>query len=245
VFTERERDEVRDRLLDLARADPAVAGAAVTGSHATGAADQWSDIDLALGISGSLEAAISRWTQRLYSQFGAVHHWDRPAGPSVYRVFLLPDWLEADIGFMPADAFGASGPSWRLVFGQAASPASPTPPDKRTLAGLAWHHALHARICVERDRRWQAEYWIGAIRAELLALACLRRGYPSPHAKGAHLLAPSDTAALEATLVRSLDRAELKRALGAALVALAAEFELTDPDLARRLTPMLAELTSG
>lgn len=62
------------------------------------------------------------------------------------------------------------------------------------------------------------------------------------YAKGAHLLPGHLTAPLETTLVRSLDEAELRCALDAALTALTAELERTDPVLATRLRPMLAEL---
>lgn len=69
---------------------------------------------------------------------------------------------------------------------------------------LAWHHALHAGICTERGRWWQAEYWISATRDLVITLACLRLGYPAHYAKGAHLLPDDLTAPLEATLIRSL-----------------------------------------
>jgi hypothetical protein len=38
--------------------------------------------------------------------------------------------------------------------------------------------ALHARICIERGRWWQAEHWISAMRDHVITLACLRLGYP-------------------------------------------------------------------
>lgn len=72
-------------------------------------------------------------------------------------------------------------------------------PDSADLAGLAWHHALHARISIERRRWWQAEHCIGALRTHILALACLRLGHPASYAKGAHLLPTDLTEALEPT----------------------------------------------
>jgi hypothetical protein len=117
--------------------------------------------------------------------------------------------------------------------------------ERDRLAGLAWHHALHARVSVERHRALQAEHWIGALRTQVIALACLRLGYPTGYAKGAHLLPAELTSPLEATLVRSLDATELRRALSAAVAALAAELGRTDPDLAARLVPMLSELVAG
>ncbi len=169
MFDPGERDEVRAALLALARADEVITGAAITGSHAVRRGDRWSDIDLALAVRGPLEPAIRRWTAGLYRDYGAVHHWDLPSGRAVYRVFLLPRWLEADLAFVPEEEFGPHGPDWRTVFGTAAGPARPVPPGLRELAGRAWHHALHARTSIERGRGWQAEHWIGAVRAQVIA----------------------------------------------------------------------------
>lgn len=242
MFAAEERDQVRARLLRIAGSDPDVTGAAITGSHAGGEADQWSDIDLAFGVRGPLGEALERWTGWLYEDFGAVHHWDLPSGPAVYRVFLLPGWLEADIAFTPAHQFGPLGPLWRTVFGDIA-PVEPTaPPTVDDLAGRAWHHVLHARVSIERHRLWQAQYWVGAARGQVVSLACLRLGYPTAHARGAHLLPPEVTAPLEETLVRVLTEGELRRALAAVVAALAAELERGRPGLAARLGPMLPEL---
>lgn len=242
MFTVEQRNRVRERLLEAAEADPAVAAAAITGSHAVGGDDRWSDIDLAFAVHGWLSAALERWTGRLYQEFGAVHHWDLPTGSTIYRVFLLPGWLEVDLAFAPVAEFGPLGPNWRTVFGQTTRPDIADPPSHEDLAGLAWHHALHARVCVERRRWWQAEYWISAVRDQVLALACLRLDHPTSYAKGAHMLPQELTAPLETTLVRSLREAELRRALDAALTALGTELEHSDPMLATRLQPMLAEL---
>ena len=265
MFAVQERDRVRQRLLDIAEADPAITGAAITGSYALGGADRWSDIDLCFAIDGSLSASLDQWTARLYRDFAAVHHWDLPSGSTVYRVFLLPECLEVDLGFSPTEDFGPRGPHWRIVFGEAEAPQAEAPQAEAPqaeapqaeapraavparhdeLAGLAWHHALHARVCIERHRQWQAVHWIGALRDQVFALACLRLGHPTHYAKGAHLLPEPVTAPLEATLVRSLDEAHLRYALHAAVTALAGELEHHDEALATRLRPMLAELSAA
>jgi hypothetical protein len=72
----------------------------------------------------------------------------------------------------------------------------------------------------------------------------VRLGYTARFAKGADLLPREVTAAVEPTLVRSLDEAELRRALTAAAAALTAELERGDPALAARLRPPLQELAS-
>lgn len=242
MFSVGKRDSIREQLLGLAEGDPAVVGAAITGSHAVDGGDRWSDIDLAFGIEGSLDAAMHRWTELLYRDFAAVHHWDLPSGSAVYRVFLLPEMLEVDIGFTPAAEFGPHGPNWRTVFGYPAQAKEDPSPCRRTLAGLGWHHALHAWICIQRHRWWQAEQWISALRGQVLALACLRLGHPTSYAKGAHLLSSEVTAPLNTTLVRALDEAELTRALSAATAALIGELALADAALAARLASILSHL---
>src|SRR5690349_5448125 len=106
MFTIEERDRVRARLLELAEADPDVSGAAITGSYAAGGGDEWSDIDLSFGIDGELDPALERWTEVLQGEFAAIHDWDLPLGSTIYRVFLLPDWLQVDISFTPASDWG-------------------------------------------------------------------------------------------------------------------------------------------
>ena len=242
MFTVEERDAVRRRLLELAQEDAAVGAAAITGSAAAGSADRWSDIDLAFGIRGDLSGALLHWTSVLYAEFAALHHWDLPFGSSIYRVFLLPGCLEVDIAFTPEADFGPRGPNWRTVFGETAEVPTTEPPGRDDLVGLAWHHVLHARICIERGKPWQAEWLIGGVREHVLALACVRLGYPARFAKGTDLLPPEVKAAVEPALVRSLDEAELRRALGVAAAALTAELQRTDEALAERLRPALEEL---
>lgn len=244
MFTVEERDRIRDRLLAKADADAAVVGVALTGSHAVGAGDRWSDTDLVLAVRGELTATLNRWTQWIYDEFGAQHHWDLPAGASIIRVFLLPGWLEIDMTFASEAEFGPRGPQWQTVFGQT-QPLEPfTAPDRNTLVGLLWHHALHARICIQRSRWWQAEHWISAMRDHVITLACLRLGHPTAYAKGAHLLPDELVAPLETTLVRSLAEPEIHRALSATVTVVMDELERSDPALATRLRPMLIELSA-
>jgi predicted nucleotidyltransferase len=244
VFSVEERDRVRKRLLELAEADAEVVGAAITGSYVADGGDEWSDIDLAFAVLGELSTALARWTDVLYDEFAAVHHWDLPWGSSVYRVFLLPEWLEVDIAFTPAAEFGARGPNWRTVFGETVDVPPAAPVAKDELVGLGWHHVLHARTCIERGKLWQAEWLISGIREHVLALACLGLGYATRFAKCVDELPAELTVPLEETLVRSLDDSELRRALAAAAAALATELERTDPELAERLRPMLLDIAS-
>jgi hypothetical protein len=151
--------------------------------------------------------------------------------------------LELDIGLVPADRFGALGPRFELLFGTAVQLPSPSPPGTRYPVGLAWHHLLHAASAIDREQPWQAAYWIAAARDQTQALACIRLGLPSLYARGVDRL-PAETAAPHtASLVRSLDPDELRRALAAALDAFLAELRQHDGELAGRLEGPLRERT--
>jgi hypothetical protein len=245
VYTGDRRDQVRARLLDRAGRDPAITGAAVTGSAARGAEDRWSDIDLFLGVApgASIPDVVSDWSDVVYGELGGVHHFDLVSGPATYRAFLLADLLEIDLGFAPADAFGARGPgAFQLVFGDPVAP-EPASFDPAPLVGFSWHHVRHARAAIDRGRPWEAEHWISGIRDNVLTLAGARLGQAVHYAKGAHALPGEITGPLQHTLVRSLDAAELERTLRLATDAFLRELRLNDPAAADALDAPLRELS--
>jgi hypothetical protein len=244
MFTAADRDQLSARLLDRARADGRITGAAITGSAAHDAADRWSDIDLFFGVAAGnpIEDVLGDWSAFVYQELGALHHFDLRSGPAIYRAFLLPACLEIDLAFTPGAEFGARGPHFRTVFGAASERPYAAGPDRDHLIGLAWHHVLHARICIERRQWWQAEYWISGVRDHTLALACLRFGLPAVYAKGIDALPHEVTAPFEDALVRALTLAELWRALGVAAMQLLGELREADAELASRLEDSLREL---
>jgi predicted nucleotidyltransferase len=245
MFTPERREEVRQRLLDLAREDEHVVAAAIIGSYVAGTEDEWSDVDLTLGIRGEVADALDRWTRRLYDEFEAIHHWDLPWGSTTYRVFLLPELLQVDVSLTPESDFGPRGPNWRTVFGETIDVQPAPPPSVGTVAGLAWTMGLHALRSIARGKPWQAEHMISGVRDHVLELACLRLGYPTRYARGADELPAELTEPLTDALVRSLDESELRRALATVTTALAAELERSDPELAARLRPTLAAVAGG
>jgi hypothetical protein len=246
MFAVEERARVRERLVELARADPEVAGAAHVGSYAADGGDRWSDIDLHLGIEADdLAPAMERWTRWLYDDFGALHHWDLPSGAALYRVFLLRGCLEVDLGFRPITDFGPRGPDWRTIFGEALAPREAPRPTFDHLVGLAWHHLLHAHVSIERGRWWQAVHWIGEARNQVFSLACRRLGLLTGFAKAVHLLPREVAAPLAATLPAELAAPELRRALRALIAEFRAEVLRAEPDLVERVRPLLSELDLG
>jgi hypothetical protein len=210
------------------------------GSRALGPGDRWSDLDLTFGLAPGVTVAaiLAAWTAEVERDFRAVALFDLPHQTSVYRVFLFPGLLQVDLSFTPGHEFGALGPKFKLLFGEAVQRPQMVPPSASHRFGLAVHHALRARISIERGLFWQAEFWISSLRDEALALACLRRGLVAGYARGYDELPDDVRSALTGALVRSLDRAELVRALGVAIEGLLRE----SGDLAGRLEGQLREV---
>jgi hypothetical protein len=210
------RQEVSDRVLEWAESDKRIVAGATIGSLAHGPGDRWSDLDLTFAVAEDAKVAqvLEDWTLRLVTEFAAIRLFDLPSGSSIYRVFLLPGCLQFDLSFTPAVDFGAIGPNFKLLFGAAVEKPHITPPAARDLFGYAVHHSLRARLCIERDRRCQAEYWISAARDYALSLACVRRKLPAHHGRGFDDLPSNLQALLNEALVTSLERPALLKALG-------------------------------
>jgi hypothetical protein len=245
VFSIDDRNLLRDWVLDMASSDPRVVAGAVLGSLAHDEGDRWSDLDLMFAVADDVSATevLETWSPALVREFGAVHLFDLPSGPIIYRVFLLPGCLELDLSFTPASEFGAGGPQFRLLFGEAVEQPYEPPTPARELFGYAVHHALHARFAIERGRHWQAEYWISAVRDYRLALACRRRGLDGWHGRDFDKLPAEVVGPFNDALVRSLERNELHRALGGAVAGLLRE-SAEARDIAEKVEGQLRELAS-
>jgi hypothetical protein len=220
-----------------------VAGA-VVGSLALSDGDRWSDLDLTFAVADhiSMFDVLEDWTQKIVDEFDAAHLFDLPSGASIYRVFLLPNCLQFDLSFTPASKFGASGPKFKMLFGSSVQKPQPKPQDAKELFGYAVHHALRARFCIERGRFWQAEYWISSVRDTALSLACLRLGLPTAHGRGFDDLPDEVHDLFENSLVTSLEREVLFRALENVITGLLSETDEVQ-ELAAKVRPQLLELT--
>ena len=244
MFSPEERDQLREQIVAAARADKRITGAAMTGSSALGTQDAWSDIDLFFGVRDAeqLAGAMSDMTDLMYREHGALHHFDVVAGPATYRVFLVGSTLQVDLAFTPASSFGAVAPSFKVLFGEAVERMPIAPAMAMSLLDYGWLYALHARSSIERGRVWQAEYMISLIRDQAMAAACLRHGLPAREGRGVDRLPPNEKQRLEGALVRSLELAELRRAMRAAIDCLVDEVSQIDAALAARIEPALREL---
>ncbi|HMJ40594.1 MAG TPA: nucleotidyltransferase domain-containing protein [Verrucomicrobiae bacterium] len=238
MFTIEQREALRDCLLRLAEEDERVVAGAAVGSLAVDEGDRFSDLDLTFGIVDQVPVSdvLNDWRSTLVDELDAVHLADLERGPTIYRVFLLPDELQCDLSMTPAAQFRPAGPRFRLLFGETAAgePRVATPAtvgdlfiSTQVVAGdiFGWGviYALHARACIERGRVWQAEHYVGAVRDHALALACLGQGLPAVQARGYDDLTGETLARYEYAHVGAADPAPLRAALAASVVALMRE----------------------
>lgn len=232
MFTVEERDRLREYALELARNDSRVVAGAEVGSLALGGGDRWSDLDLTFGVTDGLALTdvLDDWTRSLIERFDAVRLFDLVADPAIYRVFLFPDYLQLDVSVSPASRFHATSPRFRLLFGDANEPDYRGPPPRDEILGWAVLWARHARVCIERNQWWQAEYAITHLRYHAMTLPSLRLDLPAHYGKGFDGLPSEVRDAFEGAIVRSLERGELARALNAGIEALLRECEVANDD---------------
>jgi hypothetical protein len=225
MFTVGDRERVSERVLKMAAEDARVVASAVVGSLAVSEGDRWSDLDLTFAIADNVQLGdvLADWTRTLIQELDAAHLFDLSAGASVYRVFLLPGCLQFDLSFTPASQFGASGPKFKLLSGAAVEKPHVEPTPAQELFGCAVHHAVRARICIERGRYWQAEYWISSARDYALSLACRRRGLSPFYGRAFDDLPPDVRDRFIGALPTSIQRDALLAALRVAVDGLLQE----------------------
>jgi hypothetical protein len=114
-------------------------------------------------------------------------------------------------------------------------------PAAHELFGYAVHHFLRARICIERRRFWQAEYWLSSGRDYGLSLACAVRGLSPFHGRAFDDLPADVRERFVHALPTSLEREELLGALGTAIVGLLREATALG-NVASKVEPQLRQL---
>lgn len=196
MFNVQFREEVREKIIIKVKGDSRIISAAVIGSYAKGTVDRWSDIDLTFGANElfTIKELLDSWTDYILNEFIGIVLFDLKSRSTIYRVFILPGCLQLDLSFSPASEFGAIGPHFNLLYSkQYEKPKLRPQPNEepqlrsqptKELFGYMVHHILRARFCMERNRLWQAEFWIGEARNYALKLACQSRGLNSDYGGG-------------------------------------------------------------
>jgi len=246
VFTPEDRRHLKEALIDRAHDDERVVGAALLGSSSTCAEDKWSDIDLALVVrSDRVDDAIDDWTTVMYEAHRAVHHFDVRWKTTLYRVFLLDNTLQVDLSFWTSEEFVATGPRFRLLFGE---PPAQYPREKRpseAIIGEAWLYLLHARSSLARRRYWQANYMIGGVRDHVVELACRRHDLRTDDARGVDDLPAALLDDYASMIPPTLGELDLRKAFGATTARLTNEAHHINPELAERIRETLETIGSS
>ena len=239
------RSRLRDSLVDLARHDEDVVGAALVGSAARGAEDEWSDIDLVLQLSPDADepAVVDRFTQWIDAEEGTADTLDVMAGGVRYRVFLLRSSLQVDISFWPHDEFRATtSEGFQLIFGSANPPTRPAEPDLNRTIGMGWLYALHARSALARGNLWQAVTMVDDLRNQILALACARHGLNAWHGREIDRLPADELAAISRARPTEVTREAIAASLHISIELFLTELTRHDPSRAERLLEPLGSL---
>jgi hypothetical protein len=206
-------------------------------SLAAGTGDRFSDLDLTFSVAGPATVAdvLDDWTRVLVTEHEAVQLVDLQAGPTTYRVFLLPDALQFDLSMTPSADFRPAGPRFALLFGKTApEPESAatrppgglfinTPAVPHDIFGWGVIYALHARACIERGRLLQADHYVVAVRDHALSLACLREGVVAVQARGYDDLSAETRARFDGAWAAAAEPGSLRSALAASMHALLQE----------------------
>jgi len=241
---------VRDRIIEIARADRRIVSGAMVGSLVSPSwgGDRWSDLDLTFALDDgvSMQEVLADFTSSLQSEFGAVHLFDLPHLTTLYRVFLLRGNLQVDISVTPKVDFGGRGPKFKLLWGKAVEVKWSPPPSAKDLFGEAVHYLVRARICIERGKMWQAAYLVNDARNFVFSLECVRRGLPALYGRGFDQLPKEVVEPFKETLVGSLDRDGLLNAISRIIDELMRS-SLSAQDVgevAVKLEPQLREIQS-
>lgn len=246
MYTVKDRERVRDRLVQMSRADSRLIAGALIGSTAAGGGDRWSDLDLTFGLAddASIEDVLEDWAKRLATEFGAVHLFDLPHLSTIYSVFLLSGNLQVDLSFTPGTKFLGQSLKREVLFGNPLERDAGKPTSAKHFFGLGVVYLLHARACIARGRLWEAEYCISAARDQALTLACLHRGLKTTFGRGFDDLPLETLRPFMGTLVGSLDSRELLQKLTMTVNELL-ENSVDVRELASKIDPQLREIGSS
>ncbi len=238
------RDLIRDFVLRQAKEDPRIVAAAVIGSIASGSDDRWSDLDFTFGVTEDAAVAdvMEDWSTKLIGGFGGITF----STFGVESLFTGCSYSQTGRRSTCRSPLAPRG-SW----GDRSSHSS-----ARTRSGSSPRHRPTTRsrrgCCTRGTRWWRSSAAKSGTRStasarcdRALTIACQRRDLPTGHGKGFDRLSHGACRDADSALVRSLDSAELRRALAAAAgVLLRQGEEVTDglAEVKRQLNDLSANI---
>ncbi len=231
LFTECERQQVLDWLLEDLRADERVAGIVIAGSGSVGFRDRFSDIDLCVAVfnEDEKEAVFTDWKKRLEEKFSILHMCETSNSVVHSGFILLSGFLGVDMFFTSIDKLHARRESWAVAWDRTSKMVEimqrtwenrkRTDPRRfyQERLDYVWHFIISCAVAVRRGWYWEAVETIGIIRSQAVELAFLCMDMePKQHHK-LDQLPPEFLSRLEGALVKSVGAGEIIRALNCAV----------------------------
>jgi hypothetical protein len=212
-----------NRFLSACHADPRVLAATLYGSHARGAADEWSDLDIGVIVADNAYDDFIAGREAFLRQMGEplfVEDFDIPG----IAFFILADGTEGELSIDRASDFTAPFGPWRPLLDKTgvlagAKPRSQPDPDvqcetlRRQITWF-WHDLSHCITALGRGQLWWAAGQLEILRRTGVSLARLRHDFndedaaDDPYFKVDKGLPDAALAPLRATFV-PLERAAL------------------------------------
>ena len=246
------RSRVLDELTTALMEDGRIAGAVLVGSGAAGFKDRYSDIDLAVlvGDEAKVDEVYADWWRRIHALFPIVDAFKEQ--PRHLYGFLLDRFLELDVGFQGEAGLYERKPKWRILFDRrGVIPSLMKPRGKPAVDQAAahekrmqdsWYYVLHCVNSIQRGQPLRASFFIATLRNEAALMAGLSRGLRTgvdSYFEDADLLPEEVRRRIGEAFPRSLDPAELLRALKATVDVYYGEAENLDVRLGMDRAPHL------
>lgn len=227
MYSKDYRSKVQGSIITFAEKDERITDCAIVGSESIGENDKWSDIDLTFGVHE--EADISQilldWNELMAQQFEANVLFDLAFRESIYRVYLLPNALQIDLSFTPTKHFGAITDKFKLLFGEEKSRQSKPLPEPPTIFGFAVLYALKTRCSIEREKYWQAHYYLEQFKESIMTLKCLSENLNPFDGRGYDELPDLFLDQVQSSLIASPNRHDLGESLKVLTKILIAEIK--------------------
>ena len=211
------------RFLSICHSDPRILAAFLHGSHARGAADEWSDVDLGIVIADAMYEDFIAGREAFIRQMGEplfIEDFDIPG----LLFFILADGTEGEITIDRASDFTEPYGPWRALVDKNNTLAKAKPRPEPDHAGQAeilrrqitwfWHDLSHFITAMARGQLWWAAGQLEILRRLCVILARLAHdvadadAVDDPYFKLDKALPTGDLAPLAATFV-PLERAAM------------------------------------
>jgi len=177
---------ILSHFVTFCHSNPCIHAAILYGSHASGAADEWSDLDLGVVVADDAHDDFIAGREAFVRQLGEplfIEDFDIPG----MLFFILADGTEAELFIDRASDFGEPHGPWRALLDKTgalenAKPRSdPDPAQQREALRRQivwfWHDLSHFITAVGRGQLWWAYGQLEVLRRICANLARLRHDF--------------------------------------------------------------------